>query len=175
VLNDSFLVAMKKQMEEQAKLAAEVAGKNTEVEGPTLKAEEKTYDYKAEEAKADDSSDVGTLKLPNIYFSEGKSDLDQNAKSVVDGIADKLASFPALCVRVHGHTNSKGNSAQNKTLSDKRAKAIVARLQEIDSSAFPGSRFDVRGFGSEQPVMNNGAEDFDASRRTEFKLFNCGN
>ncbi|MBN2195894.1 MAG: OmpA family protein [Polyangiaceae bacterium] len=174
ILNDSFLVAMKGQLEERAKLAAEVAGKDTEVTAPTLSAEEKKYAYAADTTKADGSADVGTLKLPNIYFAEGKSELDANAKSVVTGIADQLRSFPALCVRVHGHTNSKGNAAANKRLSQDRADAIVRQLKSLDGIAFPQSRFDVQGFGSEQPVLVNGTEDLDGSRRTEFKLFNCG-
>src|SRR5262245_57985037 len=125
ILNDSFLVSMKKEMEEKMKLAAEVAGKDTKVaEGPALKAEEKKYDYSADKAKEDKSADVGTLKLPNVFFTEGSYVLDQNAKSVVDGIGEQLKSFPALCVRVYGHTNSSGNPVANKTLSDQRANAI---------------------------------------------------
>jgi len=174
ILNDSFLVAMKQEMEAQAKLAAEVAGSGTKVEGPALKAEEKKYTYTAETAKTDKASDVGTLNLPNIYFAEGKFSLDENANSVVDGIADKLRSFPALCVRVYGHTNSVGKADANKKLSEQRANAIVTYLKSVDGLSFPSSRFDVRGFGSEQALMKNGVEDKQASRRTEFKLFNCG-
>ena len=174
VLNDSFLLGMKRQLDEQAKLAAEVAGQGTKINAPELSATEKTYEYKASTAKQEQHRDVGTLELPNIYFGEGKADLDQNAKSVVESIADKLRSFPALCVRVYGYTNSKGNAAQNKLLSERRAQAIVNQLKTLDGKAYPDSRFDVRGFGPEQPILKDGVEDMSASRRTEFKLFNCG-
>ncbi len=174
ILNDSFLVAMKGDMEAKAKLAAEVAGAGTKVNAPVIHAEEKKYSYAAAQARNDTGADVGTLKLPNIYFPEGKASLDPNAQSVVDGIGDKLRSFPALCVRVYGYTNSKGNPAANKTLSEKRAESIVAYLKSKDGLSFPASRFDVRGFGSEQVILVGGTEDLDASRRTEFKLFNCG-
>ncbi len=174
ILNDSFLVAIKSRLEEKARLAAEVAGKQTEVRAPKLSVKEKTYSYNAEKAKHDTTADVGTLKLPNIYFGDGKWSLDANGRSIVVGIAEQLKGFPALCVRVYGHTSSSGNAALNKRLSEARAKAIVQVLHEIDSKAFPDSRFDVRGFGSERLVLKNGAEDADASRRTEFRLFNCG-
>jgi OmpA-OmpF porin, OOP family len=173
ILNDSFLVAMKKEMEDQKKLAAEVSGANTKVEAPVMAVKEKEYAYAAEKTKTDESADVGTLQLPNIYFAEGKATMDANAQSVVDGIADRLRSFPALCVRVYGHTNSVGQAAANKKLSEQRAQAIVNYLKSVDGIAFPTSRFDVAGFGSEQPIKKNGQEDKDASRRTEFKLFNC--
>ena len=174
ILNDSFLLALKSQLDDKAKLAAEVAGDNTKVAGPKLEAEEKTYTYAAEKAKADNSADVGTLKLPNIYFQEGKAELDANGKSIVDGIAEKLQSFPALCVRVYGHTNSKGNPDGNRRLSQARAESIVNYLKTLDGIAFPQSRFDVKGFGSDQPILKGGVEDMEASRRTEFRLFNCG-
>ena len=174
ILNDSFLRELKSQMTEQAKLAAEVAGENTKVAGPELKAKEKTYTYAADKTKGDMSSDVGTLNLPNVYFGEAKFDLDQNAGSVVEGIGEKLRSFPALCVRVHGHTNSTGNPGANKALSERRARAIVKQLQTWDPESFPDTRFDVQGFGSERPILKDGLEDKQASRRTEFRLFNCG-
>ncbi len=173
ILNDSFLREMKSQVEEQVKLAAEVAGDKTTVEGPKLAAKEKSYVYAADATKEAATANVGTLNLPSVYFSEGKSDLDQNAKSVVENIGEKLRSFPALCVRVYGHTNSTGNATANKPLSDRRAKAIVAHLQALDGESFPAGRFDVRGFGSERPVLKDGVEDKEASRRTEFTLFNC--
>lgn len=173
IINDRFLTGIKRQLSEQAKLAAEVAGKDTEVKAPEIKASEKKFTYDAESTKDQETAIVGTLRLPPVYFQHGSAQLDPNAKSVVSGIADQLTSFPALCVHVWGHTNSRGSKATNKELSLRRAMSIVAALQETNTSAFPKSRFDVRGFGSERPILNDGKEDLDASRRTEFKLFNC--
>lgn len=174
ILNDSFLRELKSQLQEQSKLAAEVAGENTKVAAAELTAKETKYAYAADSTKATTSSDVGTLNLPNVYFAEGRFDLDPNAASVVEGIGERLRSFPALCVRVYGHTNSTGQAASNKALSTSRAQAIVKQLQTWDAESFPLTRFDVQGFGSERPVLKDGVEDRDASRRTEFRLFNCG-
>jgi outer membrane protein OmpA-like peptidoglycan-associated protein len=173
ILNDSFLVGLQSERSEQARLANEVAGKDTQVAAPKIEAKEKVYTYAAAAAKSRSDVDVGTLSLPNIYFPEGRANLDPNAASVVGSIADKLRSFPALCVRVHGHTNSSGNADSNQKLSQARAQSIVTELQRLDAATFPATRFDARGFGSSLPVLKNGKEDLDASRRTEFKLFNC--
>jgi hypothetical protein len=51
----------------------------------------------------------------------------------------------------------------------------VKQLKSVDAVAFPATRFDARGFGSDVPILKDGKEDLDSSRRTEFKLFNCGN
>jgi len=173
ILNDSFLVGLRTEREQQAKLANEVAGTATQVKPPVLEAKEKEYTYAATATKERPQADVGTLSLPSIYFPEGKATLDPNGRSVVGGIADKLKSFPALCVRVYGHTNSSGNPQANLKLSQQRASAIVTELAEVDKAAFPATRFDARGFGSTLPVLRDGQEDREASRRTEFKLFNC--
>jgi len=173
ILNDSFLVGLKSERNEQARLAGEIAGKDTQVVAPKIEAKEKVYTYAAAAVKARSDVDVGTLSLPNIYFPEGKASLDPNAVSVVGSIADKLRSFPALCVRVYGHTNSSGNPDANQRLSQARAQSIVSELQQLDAATFPASRFDARGFGSSVPVLKDGKEDLNASRRTEFKLFNC--
>ncbi len=172
ILNDSFLNGMKAKRQEKLRLAAEVAGDKTKVK-KELKVEEKKYEYAAATKKDDKKSDVGTLRLPNIYFGSGSSNLDDNGRSVIDTIGDKLQSFPALCIHVYGHTNSLGAPSSNKQLSQERAETIVKYLKAKDGIAFPASRFDVRGFGSEQPILKDGAEDRNASRRTEFKLFNC--
>jgi outer membrane protein OmpA-like peptidoglycan-associated protein len=93
---------------------------------------------------------------------------------VVGIIADRLRAFPALCVRIHGYTNSAGNPASNLMLSEARARSIARHLSQLDAVAFPTARFDVQGLGSTAPVRNsNLEEDFAASRRTEFKLFRC--
>jgi outer membrane protein OmpA-like peptidoglycan-associated protein len=173
ILNDSFLRGLKAEMQAASDLAAEVVGDKTKIVAPVIAAQEKIYSYAANTTKSLPGTDVGTLNLPNVYFAEGKSDLDQNGNSVVDGIGDKLRSFPALCVRVYGHTNSTGNPGANRALSTSRAEAIVKQLQSLDAVSFPSSRFDVQGFGSDRPVMKDGAEDKQASRRTEFRLFNC--
>ncbi len=172
ILNDSFLKGMKAEQDDQLRLASEVGGDNTKV-AEKVKVEEKKYEYAADAKKDEEGKDVGTLRLPNIYFAEGSAALDVNANSVVDGIGDRLQSFPALCVRVYGHTNSVGPPGPNKALSEQRAQSIVNYLKAKDGFAFPASRFDVRGFGAEQVVMKDGREDMKASRRTEFKLFNC--
>src|SRR5688500_20401873 len=96
------------------------------VKEPLLEAKDKEYTYAAAASKERPQADVGTLSLPNIYFPEGKASLDPNARSVVVGIADKLKSFPALCVRVHGHTSSSGNPQANLQRSQQRASAVVA-------------------------------------------------
>lgn len=173
ILDDRALLQIQEEMKKQSELAAAVVGKDTKIAAPQLQAQEKSYRYQASAALDDPSREIGTLRLPNIYFPEGSASLDQNALSVINVIAEQLRAFPALCVHVHGYTSSSGNPDKNRLLSEARALSIVDRLTALDGVAFQRARFDVRGFGSSAPVLHDSIEDFRASRRTEFKLFDC--
>lgn len=175
IIDESFLLALDGDRSERAELAREVAGPDADPSAlPAGKVEEVRYDYMvpgAEQAPAERG--IGTLTLPRVFFPEGSYRLDENAESVVAVIADKLRSFPAMCVRVTGYTNSKGDPAANKQLSKLRALVITQHLTRLDPLAFPTNRFMVKGMGANQPILSSGSEDSRASRRTEFTLFDC--
>jgi outer membrane protein OmpA-like peptidoglycan-associated protein/ABC-type nitrate/sulfonate/bicarbonate transport system substrate-binding protein len=170
LLDTSFLEALKEERARGARVAATAAGPEPEHrEEPASKG--RVYSYTAGAAKA--GNVVGTLELPNVAFSEASHAINEAARAKIGVIAETLRGFPALCVRIVGHTNSTGDEEANRLLSKSRALAIAAQLTSIDPSVFPKERFDVQGMGSERPVLVDGAEDKKASRRTEFTLINC--
>jgi outer membrane protein OmpA-like peptidoglycan-associated protein len=172
LLDPSFLEALKAERASGApRVAATAAAAETKPrEAPAAK--ERVYSYTAAAAKTGTS--VGTLDLPNIAFAEASHALNEEARAKIGVIAETLRGFPALCVRIVGHTNSTGDEEANRLLSKYRALAIAAQLTSIDPEVFPKERFDVQGMGSDQPVLVDGAEDKIASRRTDFTLINCG-
>ncbi len=173
ILDDSILRELRPEAAADS-ASVEPGALTTRVRALNAPPLEKRYAYDASASAKREDANVGTLRLPSIYFPEASSVLDQNAESVVHVIADRLRAFPALCVRIHGHTNSAGNPASNRALSEARARSIARHLSQLDAVAFPAARFDVQGLGSTAPVRNsNREEDFAASRRTEFKLFRC--
>jgi outer membrane protein OmpA-like peptidoglycan-associated protein len=172
IIDDTFVLGLKRERVEAAKLAQAVAGPDTDVELPTFSAQDPTYDYTVPGAEG--NANIGTLQLPDVFFREGSYGLTDDARATIVTIADKLQSFPALCVRIAGHTNSNGDPAANRKLSKFRGMAIAAELTRLNAAAFPKERFDVRGLGSDQPILLDGREDPSASRRTEFTLYNCG-
>ncbi len=171
IIDASFLAALKEEKLESARLARAVAGPDTQlVEAPPLQAKDQIYAYTVPGAEG---AAVGTLQMPNVAFPEASYMLTEEAQSSVAGIAETLRSFPALCVRIVGYTNSTGEPQANRTLSKLRALAIGAQLTRIDPKAFPKERFDVQGLGAERPILVDGVEDKTASRRTEFTLYTC--
>ena len=132
---------------------------------------ERVYSYTAGAART--GTPVGTLELPNVAFSEASHALNDEGRAKVGLIAETLRGFPALCVRIVGHTNSTGDKEANRGLSKSRALAIAEQLTRIDPTVFPKERFDVQGMGSDRPVLVNSVEDKIASRRTDFTLIDC--
>lgn len=102
-----------------------------------------------------------------ILFQPGSSVLDDSAVAIIDHLAVELRQFGGLTVVVEGHTDSDGDPAANRTLSEQRA--AVVRQALVDRGVADGSVTAV-GFGATEPVLVNGLEDKSASRRVEFEI-----
>lgn len=108
-------------------------------------------------------------KSVSIYFASGKSEIDPNARKVIDGFADTLAVFQNAYVRVEGNTDNVGGRGPNLALSQARADAVVSYLatrHRIDRA-----RLVAVGNGPDVPVADNKTpEGRELNRRTEFKI-----
>ncbi|HEY3404058.1 MAG TPA: OmpA family protein [Ohtaekwangia sp.] len=107
--------------------------------------------------------------LKNIFFDTGKADLKNESIAEVENIQQLLKSNPVLKVQINGHTDNTGNAASNKTLSLKRASAVVDYLVAHGVEA---SRLSAKGFGSERPIVSNDDETGgrEINRRTEIEI-----
>ena len=74
----------------------------------------------------------------------------QAVKSVLDGHGEITA------VEVEGHTDNRGNAANNKKLSAARAAAVVRWLT---SHGIEASRLTSAGYGQERPIDSNDTEE----------------
>ncbi|MES2285678.1 MAG: OmpA family protein [Bacteroidota bacterium] len=113
--------------------------------------------------------DIGKkMVLDNIFFDAGKAILRPESVSELDRALKLMNDMKSLQIEVSGHTDSEGNSANNKTLSETRAKAVVDHLI---SKGIDESRLIFVGYGSQLPVASNDTEEGkQLNRRTEFKV-----
>jgi NitT/TauT family transport system substrate-binding protein len=111
-----------------------------------------------------------STKRVSIAFRSGSSELDENAKYIIDNeFLDIAKSFANARIRIEGNTDNVGSDANNKILSEKRAKAVVNYL--VSEHRFDINRFVVIGNGPDKPVASNDTEDGRAkNRRTDFEL-----
>lgn len=103
----------------------------------------------------------GSVAL-QINFETGKWAIKPESMPVVEQIAAMLVSDPSLKVSIEGHTDNVGIPATNKTLSENRAKSVVAALV---AKGIDKTRLSSKGWGQDKPVADNTTEDGKAKNR----------
>ncbi len=87
-----------------------------------------------------------------INFDTGKSTIKPESKPIIAQIVEMLKSNPDLKLSVEGHTDNVGTPKSNKTLSDDRAKAVVAA---IVAQGINTKRLSAVGHGQDNPIADN--------------------
>jgi outer membrane protein OmpA-like peptidoglycan-associated protein len=102
-----------------------------------------------------------------ILFARRGADVSPDAFTVLDQVAGIAERFAGLAITIEGHTDSDGVPAENQALSDRRAAAVVDGLV---ARGVPPAGLESVGLGATQPIVVDGVEDKDASRRVEFRV-----
>ena len=97
-----------------------------------------------------------------IHFDTGKATIKAESQKIVGEIAALLKGNPELKVSIEGHTDSTGTPQGNKTLSDERAKAVLAAVAALGVDA---ARLSSVGWGQDKPVADNSTEEGRAKNR----------
>ena len=97
-----------------------------------------------------------------VLFDFAAATLRPDAGPVLDRLARALSGVTAP-LAVNGHTDAKGDDAYNLDLSQRRAAAVVAALQQRGVA----QELAASGFGESQPIADNerGGRDFPAGRQ----------
>jgi outer membrane protein OmpA-like peptidoglycan-associated protein len=104
-----------------------------------------------------------------VFFDTGKATIKPVSYSLLDEVAAALKSHDEVKrVEVGGHTDSLGDAALNKSLSQQRAAAVRAYLLE---KGVEPSRLEAKGYGEEKPIEpNTTPKGREANRRVEFSI-----
>ncbi|MGE8281369.1 MAG: OmpA family protein [Stenotrophomonas sp.] len=86
-----------------------------------------------------------------VLFDFDKADIRPDAGKVLDVLAGALAKVPDSAMEIRGHTDAKGSDDYNQSLSERRAQAVVAALQQRGAA----KDATAHGFGESQPVAPN--------------------
>jgi OOP family OmpA-OmpF porin len=101
----------------------------------------------------------------NLNFETGSTQLTPESVPTVESLVVILKAYPAVAVRLEGHTDSTGDAAANKKLSLDRA--IVVKELMI-KGGIADARIGADGYGQEKPIAPNETEEGRAkNRRTE--------
>jgi len=109
-------------------------------------------------------------KQVSISFRSGESQLDENAKYIIDKEFVEIArAFANARIRIEGNTDNVGSRASNIALSQKRAASVRDYL--VSEHGMAKNRFIVVGNGPDNPVATNSTAAGKAkNRRTDFEL-----
>lgn len=92
------------------------------------------------------------LRMKKLNFRSGSAVIPPDTYDLLDRAVDALGTFADRSVRIEGHTDSVGESAFNQRLSERRATAVAAYIQERVAE---GAQLNSVGFGEDKPVANN--------------------
>jgi len=117
-----------------------------------------------------DLDDYVVQTTATVNFRVGSSVLSPDAKAKLDELATAASGLKGYMIEVTGYASSDGGTRSNKTLSERREKAVREYL--IDNHNISLRRFTPSyGFGELQAVADNSTlEGREQNRRVEIKL-----
>ena len=105
------------------------------------------------------------LDLGTIQFGPISSRLTDAGAAELERAVTFLVENPETEILIAGHTDTDGDADANQGLSERRAVAVRDFLVQRGIAA---ERLVAQGFGESQPIIVNGVEDKEGSRRIEF-------
>lgn len=124
-------------------------------------------ELKRQGLEAEETSRGVVVNLPDVLFQFGKAGLTGDARGRVADISGILNNQArGRRVSVEGHTDSVGSEAANQRLSERRAGAVAAELEE---SGVAENRIVTKGYGERYPVAPNSKPDGSDNQRGRSK------
>jgi outer membrane protein OmpA-like peptidoglycan-associated protein len=87
--------------------------------------------------------------LYGVLFDFNKSTLQPSSDASLQPAVNLMAAHKTLKLEIQGHTDNVGNDANNQTLSEARAKAVVNWFTQHGIAA---ERLTSRGYGKTRPA-----------------------
>ncbi|SNR74015.1 OmpA family protein [Hymenobacter mucosus] len=109
-----------------------------------------------------------TIKLNNIFFAQSKYYLRETSYPELQRLVRTLKAYPAVEIKIEGHTDNQGDAALNLKLSQDRVNEVKKYLV---SKGVSGNRITTEGFGDKKPIAPNDQEETrKLNRRVEFRI-----
>lgn len=110
----------------------------------------------------------GVVRLNNIFFDTGKSELRPESGPELDRLVTTLNEAPKMVIEVRGHTDNTGSNEINAKLSQDRADSV---REYFISKGIEPDRVASKGFGESKPVATNDTDEGrQQNRRVEFVI-----
>ena len=117
---------------------------------------------KAGEAVDQNGCASNSFILKGVNFDFDSDRLTEEAKEILNQVADTLKSYPEIKVEVAGHTDDVGTEAYNLGLSERRANSVKTYLT---GRGVDGGRMTAVGYGKTQPLVEGTTDEDRAKNR----------
>jgi outer membrane protein OmpA-like peptidoglycan-associated protein len=113
-----------------------------------------------------------TVRINNVFFKKKSSEFEKESFPELNRFVEFLKVNKKITIEIQGHTDNKGEPAENLALSEKQAQAIA---DYCISKGIKSERMTVKGFGQTRPIgFNKDEEGREMNRRIEFKVITTG-
>ena len=104
-----------------------------------------------------------------IQFELGKATLKKASFGILDDVVKVMKTRTGIKkLRIEGHTDTSGDAAKNRTLSQARAQSV---LEYLVKKGVERDRLVAKGYGPDKPIADNGTpEGRVKNRRVEFTI-----
>jgi outer membrane protein OmpA-like peptidoglycan-associated protein len=102
------------------------------------------------------------FNFDRINFATNSADLTKESSEQVNNMVEILKAYPAVEFKIGGYTDNVGNPANNISLSQKRADAV---MNAIVIGGINATRVKAEGFGDQFPEASNDTEEGKAKNR----------
>lgn len=126
-----------------------VANDKVELQGVLERARK---EFSAEEAVAYQQGPNLVIRLKQVNFATGRSDLPANALPLLAKVSNVARSLRPSHITVEGHTDSVGSALENETISDLRAKSVASYFK---TNGFVDVKIESEGYGFKKPIATN--------------------
>lgn len=109
-----------------------------------------------------------TVPIRNVFFETGKTQLAAESSLELNRLVAIIQKHSNFSLEISGHTDDVGTDENNKSLSDKRANAV---LKYLTSKGVSANRVVAVGYGESKPLVPNDSEyNRSLNRRVEFTV-----
>ena len=103
-----------------------------------------------------------------MFFEVNKTIIKPVSYGILNEVAQVMKDYPAITVRVEGHTDSDGTDDANMVLSQGRSESV---MQYLITQGIAANRLTAQGFGESRPIDTNKTAAGKANnRRVEFTI-----
>jgi len=113
------------------------------------------------------------ITINDIYYDYNRWNIRSDAAPRLDKVKQLMQAYPTMEIEMMSHTDSRGRTAYNTSLSAKRA---MSAMKYLIDSGIRSSRLTSRGYGETQLTnrcrdgVNCSKEEHQQNRRTEIRI-----